>query len=215
MICARCGGEVPDGSHFCNHCGVSTDVRVYVNPPDTIEPPARKSNPATVAILAATLLGLAAIAVYQVLNSREAHVDVAVATASPSTEPASGSPGGPPAGREPSSGSAVTPAEFSVGPAGLRYFKISIDEHMQNASVIGKFAASGGAYNDIEVFVIGRDPSINPRDGLYARAWYKTRRVTSDDLDVPLSSGEYYLVFSNAFSPSNKTVSASITIQSN
>jgi hypothetical protein len=84
---------------------------------------------------------------------------------------------------------------------------------MRSASIVGKFRATGGAYNDIEVFVLGPDPSVNPREGLYVKALYSSRRVSTQEVDVPLPAGEYYLVFSNTWSPSIKTVSASISLE--
>jgi hypothetical protein len=111
-------------------------------------------------------------------------------------------------------GSALTPAEFTIGPAGLRYFKINIGEDTNGASLIGKVSATGGSYNDIEVFVIGQDTAINPREGLYGKALYKSTRLSSHNLDVPLPSGQYYLIFNNTWSPSVKTISADLTIHS-
>jgi hypothetical protein len=84
---------------------------------------------------------------------------------------------------------------------------------MKYASLVGKFSAKGGAYNDIEAMVIGPDTSVRAGEGQYAKALYKSNRVTSQSMDVPLSPGEYYLVFSNAWSPSVKTVSADVTIR--
>jgi hypothetical protein len=117
-------------------------------------------------------------------------------------------------GRESSQDSELTPAEFTIGPAGLRLFKITIDEHAKYASLVGKFSAKGGAYNDIDVLVIGPDTSIRAGEGMYAKALYKSNRVSSQNLDVPLSPGEYYLVFSNSWSPSVKTITADVTIRS-
>jgi len=110
--------------------------------------------------------------------------------------------------------SALTPGEFTIGPAGLRSFKISVDQNVRNVSIVGKFSAAGGMYNDIEVFVIRPEQSASLEDGVYAKAVYWSRRVSSGDLDVPLLPGEYYLVFSNAWSPSMKAVSAQIGLRS-
>jgi hypothetical protein len=110
--------------------------------------------------------------------------------------------------------SPLTPGEFTVGPAGLRGFKISIGLNAKSPSIVGKFTAKGGAYNDIEVFVIKPEPSASSEDGMYARALYWSRRVTSSELDVPLSAGDYYLVFNNAWSPWTKDVSAQISLRS-
>jgi hypothetical protein len=109
--------------------------------------------------------------------------------------------------------SALTPGEFTLGPAELRVFKISIAESMKSASIVGKFKASGGVYDDIEVLVLRPELSAGSEEGMY-RSLYWSRRVSSGDIDVPVSSGDYYLLFSNAPSPSLKTVSAQISLQS-
>jgi len=215
MTCPRCGGEVPDGSHYCNHCGGSTEGRIYVSPAETTEKAARAPNrPAS--ILIALVLILAGIVTYRLLKSPpEVRAPVENGAHPGSTEPKSAPDRTPSAPKEGSlTESGLTPAEFTVGPAGLRYFKIVVDEQMKNASLVGTFKASGGAYDDIEVYVIGPDPSVNPARGNYAKSLYNSRRVTSRDLDVPLTSGEYYLLFSNMWSPSNKTISANVTLRS-
>jgi hypothetical protein len=205
MTCGSCGGQVPDGSKFCNHCGVPNQGRVYASPTDKLEKPGGRPNRARHSLIGLlVVLGaiFGSLAIYRVLTPSP-KVPSPVAATSPATE------------SSPAilSSEALTPAEFTIGPAGLRYFRVLIDEHTLAASIVGKVTAKGGAYDDIEVFVFGPDPSVNPRQGLYVKALYNSRRVSSQNLDVPVTPGEYYLVFSNAWSPSNKTVSANITIQ--
>src|SRR5262245_14539440 len=183
MTCALCGGEVPDGSHFCNHCGAATDGHIRDSPPNSTEKRAPASNRAT-PILIILLLALGSLVFYQVLRSPpgvRAPIDNGAPSPPPDTRPAP-SPDLRPLSDSPAD-SAQTPPEFTVGPAGLRLFKVVAGEQMRNASLVGKFSASGGSYNDIEVFVIGSDTSINPREGLYAKAIYWSRRVSSRDLD--------------------------------
>src|SRR5262249_39873814 len=215
MTCARCRAEVPDGSQFCNHCGAATGGPINVSPVNSTERRLLASNRAT-PILITLLLALGSLVLYQVLKSPPG-VRAPIGNGTPSVTPDAG----PEPSREPprtssdsSMKSALTPAEFTIGPAGLRQFKILGDQRTRNASLVGRFSASGGAYNDIEVFVIGTDSSMNPGEGIYSKALYWSRRVSTRELDVPLSSGEYYLVFSNTWSPSIKTVSAQVSLQS-
>jgi len=213
MTCAHCGEAVPDGSLFCNHCGASTGGGIHL--PRLGKNSVNRAGRLT-PVLIILIIVLGAIAVYQILESPP-KVRAPVAGEMPPT-PANQKSGPGGGGSGPATSllisPLVTPEEFTVGPAGLRYFKVLIDAQTPNASLVGKFKASGGAYNDIEVFVIGGDRSVNPEEGMYAKAVYWSRRVSAREVDVPLSSGEYYLVFSNTWSPSIKTVSAQISIHS-
>jgi hypothetical protein len=214
MTCALCGRDVPDGSQFCNHCGASTGKQANENratgrPETSPDRPERPVHGA-LRILIALLLVLTALGAYQLLRSpSKVRAPTHNAASHESrTEPAQTT--------EPQSfiSSALTPTEFTIGPAELRSFKIAIAESVKSASLVGKFTATGGMYNDIEVFVITPKPSGRSEDGMSARSLYWSRRVSSSELDVPLSSGDYYLVFSNAWSPSMKAISAQISLRS-
>jgi hypothetical protein len=173
------------------------------------ERPFRAAHRAT-PILILLLLVLAVLAAYQLLKS-PSKVRAPIDNAAPGES----RPEPPDTTKQQSFvGSTLTPAEFTVGPAGLRTFRISIDQNVKSASIVGKFTATGGFYNDIEVFVIRPETSARSEDGMYFRALYWSRRVSSQNLDVPLSAGEYYLLFSNAWSPSTKAVSAEISLRS-
>jgi len=213
MRCASCGGSFPEGSRFCNNCGASTGKQVTENQADGREQgspdrPVRVTRRAT-RILIALLLVLAASVGYQLLKSpSKVRAPTDNAPHESRSEPAETNK------QQSFTSSALTPGEFTIGPAGLRSFKISVDQNVRNVSIVGKFSAAGGMYNDIEVFVIRPEQSASLEDGVYAKAVYWSRRVSSSDLDVPLLSGEYYLVFSNAWSPSMKAVSAQIGLRS-
>jgi len=213
MTCALCGGDVPNGSRFCNHCGASTgkqaDEDRATGRPEPSTDRRQRTIHGELRILIALLLVLMALAAYQLLKSPS---KVRAPTHNGSHE----SRAEPAETTTPQSfiSSALTPGEFTVGPAGLRTFKIAIAESVKSASIVGKFTATGGMYNDIEVFVITPELSARSEDGMSARALYWSRRVSSSELDVPLSSGDYYLVFSNAWSPSMKAISAQISLHS-
>ena len=82
---------------------------------------------------------------------------------------------------------------------------------MSSAWVVGKFRASGGSGNDVEVFITDDNGLTNFRNHHGMTVWYNSQKVTVGDIKVSLSRGTYYLVFSNAFSAlSNKAVQAQI-----
>jgi hypothetical protein len=211
MTCALCGGDVPDGSQFCNNCGASTGKQVNVRrATGKPEPSTDRPGRAATRTLITLLLVLAVLAAYRLFRSPpkvRAPTDNGASHES-RAEPAETT--------KPQSfiSSALTPGEFTVGPAGLRAFKITIPESVKSASIVGKFTAAGGMYNDIEVLVVSPDSSAGSEGGTSGRALYWSRRVSSNELDVPLSSGDYYLVFSNVWSPSMKVISAQISLHS-
>jgi hypothetical protein len=83
------------------------------------------------------------------------------------------------------------------------------------ARVVGRFRASGGSGNDIEVYILDEDAFENFRNGHRASTYYNSGRVTVGKINVHLEEeGTYYLVFSNTFSLfSNKVVNARVFIE--
>jgi len=66
----------------------------------------------------------------------------------------------------------------------------------------GHFTASGGAGNDIEVFVVNEDEYTNWQNGHPTKALYSSGKVTQDsiNLTLPAEAATYYVVFNNKFS---------------
>lgn len=74
-------------------------------------------------------------------------------------------------------------------------------------TVKGKFRATGGSHNDIEVYILDDDGFENWRNGNQAQTYYNSGRVTVGTYGVTLPAGSYHLVFNNRFSVvSNKAV---------
>lgn len=91
-------------------------------------------------------------------------------------------------------------------------FKISTD--MNRGRVSGNFRASGGTGNDVSVVIANPTSFENIKNGHPAPVYYNSGRVTVGELNVPLSEGEYFLVFSNRFSLlTDKYVSGDIHLQ--
>jgi hypothetical protein len=107
----------------------------------------------------------------------------------------------------------LIPGQFTMSPFEVRDFRISISDTMQNAKIVGTFNASGGFYNDIEVYVIDEVPPAASGNARLGRAFYHSGKVTSGTVDTILAPGEHHLVFSNLFSKFDKSITTNITVQ--
>lgn len=105
----------------------------------------------------------------------------------------------------------ITQQSFTVGAGRYSWFQFAVTG--QNARVIGRFQATGGSGNDIEVFILGQDEFINFQSGHSVNTWFNSGRVTVSNIGIQIPPGRYYLVFSNTFSMvTPKAVNASIRL---
>jgi len=198
MFCRLCGKEIPESSVFCLYCG-----KVVGATPGQV--PRRPSNLPVV-------LGLTAIAILLVII-----VAIAVIRTTKPKEPAPIPP-------------ATAPNVPVLHPVAIKLVsgqllvragkyvstKFQIDPaRMQQAHVAGRFRASGGTGNDIQVVLADEDAFENWINGHEARVLYGTEKVTNGRIDVSISeAGTYILAFSNAFSSfSDKDVFAEIELR--
>ena len=84
---------------------------------------------------------------------------------------------------------------FRAGHSWCRHFA-------KQVRVQGRFTATGGARNDVEVYVLGKNEFTNWSNGNPTNTFYNSGRATVGDLSVALPDGfgQYYLVFNNKFS---------------
>lgn len=95
----------------------------------------------------------------------------------------------------------ITRGQITIGARRYVTFRVRIDDSMYNPHVIGRFHASGGSGNDIQVAVVHEDELPNLTNGHSARVLWSTKgKKTTDSFDVALSPGTYYLWVSNQFS---------------
>jgi hypothetical protein len=86
---------------------------------------------------------------------------------------------------------------------------------MSRITVEGWFHASGGAENDIEVFIAKEDDYNEWAQGRAIKPLYNTGRTTLGNINVGLSSSteRYHLVFNNIYSTSMKYIQAEIDLK--
>ena len=109
---------------------------------------------------------------------------------------------------------AIIDPAFTIEPAHYHYAKFTVPADAQNATVQGRFTASGGAGNDVVVFIFPEDDFVNWQNNHDSKVLYQSGQVTQASINAELPGpGTYYLVFSNNFSViSPKAVQADITI---
>lgn len=81
------------------------------------------------------------------------------------------------------------------------WYTLKVEEGMESAKLIGKFVASGGSGNDVQVVIAEPDQFQNWANGHAASLmWSTPGKVTAGTLDIRLKPGTYNLGFSNKFS---------------
>ncbi len=81
----------------------------------------------------------------------------------------------------------------------------------RDSKVTGTFQASGGAGNDIHVYIFDEAAYTHWKGGGEAKVWYNSGRQAFGEVDISLPAGNYYIIFSNTFSVlTAKVVTASI-----
>jgi hypothetical protein len=104
---------------------------------------------------------------------------------------------------------------FTIRQLQDKAYKFAIPAGATSATLQGHFAATGGAHNDIEVWLMNDDGFVNWQNKHAVTPIYNSGRVTQGALNVGLpSDGTYYLIFNNRFSfISPKAVQDSVTLQ--
>jgi hypothetical protein len=190
MFCSKCGTDLPADSHFCRSCGQSLSVvstpggaAAAVAPARIPELETKSRNPIWAAIGVAVLL--ASLGMSWFVQQR---------TTAPA--PQAQSP-------QPQLHTETTGEKAVTIKAGSIYsFKFAVPAGAYNVNLKGRFAATGGFGSDIETFLVTEDDLVNWENRHPVHALYSSGRVTQETLDVnlPVDTGTYYLVFSNKFS---------------
>jgi hypothetical protein len=85
---------------------------------------------------------------------------------------------------------------------------------MQEPGLKGSFMASGGSGNDVTAALADEKNIVNWVNGHEAELFWGTKgQTTTDDFDIRLKPGTYFLAISNTFSKfTNKTVSLEVDL---
>ncbi len=173
MHCPSCSKEIPDQSIACNFCGKSLRT---------------KSKTPWLVVIGFVVLALIVVGLMtgkiQTSGTRKQSATGALPSAPQKTL-------------------YVVPHEDSIinekitvkaNETATRDFTIT--DQMEGARLVGKFEASGGNGNDIQVCVATTDEFRNWINGNQAKVFYG-RKATVDTFDLALPPGTYTLGFSN------------------
>jgi hypothetical protein len=189
MFCPACGKEIPDDSVFCMKCGKSPHATVGASKPAAVREPEDAHIFRNIVILV-----IAAVCLF---------AGVKALSNNGSGVPGSASSTPPPL--------PLTPPSFVVKAGQISYFDFTITG--ASAHVRGRFEASGGSGNDIQVAIADADGFENWKNGHTAHVMYGSDKTTIGNINVTLAPGTYYLGFNNKFSMlTDKTVTSDITV---
>ena len=223
MFCTECGSQVSDGTKFCHQCGkaIGTSTAVTgasagtavqmspesrpINSPST---PIQKTSWNSRTAFLLILLGVLGWLLYSVTHQNQPQIKRAFSIPAPVSTPVT----------EPVTVSLGEKA-FTIPAGRYMYFKFTIPPRSSAIEMTGRFEATGGSGNDVEVVVLNEDEFTNWQNHHSVPTYYNSGKVTVGTLQSRLpstSAGEsttYYLIFNNAFSVfSNKAVSTDITL---
>jgi hypothetical protein len=192
VFCPRCGVELPDDSQFCRKCGNKFGAKL----------PVRTGYVVALLLVLFAAFVLVTYFIRSDVKATQQQQKVSVAPSVPhelaSPVPQEAPPPPPPQSHSQSIGNKA----FTVRAGSFEGWAFVVPDFAKQVRVVGRFTAIGGARNDVEVYVLGKNEFTNWRNGNPTNTFYNSGRATVGDLNVALPDGfgEYHLVFSNKFS---------------
>jgi hypothetical protein len=186
MHCAHCGNEIRETHGFCSECG---------KPAGTGKPAVRSGF--VIALLTVFFVGFGLV-VYFVRADNTAN------NMSPNNW------------AQPRLHTETIDTAFTVPQLRDKAYRFAIPPGARDLILQGHFTATGGAHNDIEVWLLNDDGFVNWQNKHSVTPIYSSGRVTQGTLSVSLPSATetYYLIFNNRFSfISPKAVQDNLTLQ--
>jgi hypothetical protein len=205
VFCPQCGKDIADDSQFCPKCGKPITGAI---PPPKRDPHVAKY---VIGFLSALLLLLVVV---NAPNWFAATRSASVVRSSGSIPPSATNSLIPEVHQlTPHSVSAINSA-FTVRAAGYDFQKLTVPADSQSVSIDGRFTATGGRGNDIEVYILNEDSFVNFQNGHQSPAFYNSGKVTQANIAANLpGGGTYYVVWNNGFSLlTPKAVQATVTL---
>lgn len=207
MYCLNCGTQLPAGSKFCSGCGtkqLSTEPAAALVDSKTVEvihriqkEPRQVSKTTTVLVL--VFAGLLMLLFFGYLQYKDR---IAHGGGAPSSNP-------------------LTPIlaqnhdvpivgdTFVLSPGYTQYYSFVVHGR---GSLSGTFSARGGIDNQIRVSVTDKQGYDNINSRNHYQAFYDSGDVRGQNLNVNLTPGQYYLVFSNMGSLTNRTINTFVKL---
>ncbi len=105
---------------------------------------------------------------------------------------------------------------FTIAAHSSKDCAFTVTQAMGAAKIEGRFRATGGPRNSIEVWVLDDDAFVNWRNHHHVTPLYNSEKVTQGTLDLVLPRpGRYHIIFNNDFSVMTpKAIEANVTLES-
>ncbi len=88
----------------------------------------------------------------------------------------------------------LSPSALTVGARQYRYYRFYVPV---TTRIGGRFRATGGSGNDINVMILDADGFENFQNGHSVGTYYNSGYVTVGNINVDLGRGVYFLIFAN------------------
>jgi hypothetical protein len=170
MYCTQCRTELPEGSQFYSKCGQSM-TEAATKPKDL-------PVSGIAALLAVGLIVVVGISkIVSVASSPATPVvpNIPIQTTTQYVPQQRNQP--------------ITSTAFTVKAGSFDYFAFSVPSDATNVFVDGHFVATGGAGNDIEVYILNSDEYVNFQNHHQTATFYNSQRETQNSINAVLPTG--------------------------
>jgi len=183
MFCTQCRTELPEESQYCSKCGATQSASHASVKPRSVS--VRRG------FLAVVVVGLVIILLFA----------VARITAPNQTNDAALLKHMASVGAQPRQ-AVIANTAITVKQLSYSYYKFDVPFNSTNVWIDGHFQASGGAGNDIEVYLLDQDGFVNWQNNHAVTTYFNSGRLTEGKISATLPSqgATYYLIFNNRFS---------------
>jgi hypothetical protein len=178
--CPKCKSEQPNDAQFCSQCSEPLTERGKK---------LAKASPWAI-IFTAAFLAFAGYFVLHVVNLIEKD------SANTNKRPTVIAPRVPQPHSVPVVNSATT-----VNASSYSWYTLTVPPNVSAVTVSGHFTATGGAGNDVEVYILDEDAFANFKNGHPATTYYNSGKVTTASIQASLPVKDtFYILLDNRFS---------------
>jgi hypothetical protein len=224
MFCPECGNQNPYTARFCMKCGYDYSQPTSFTSSSQVTPPRQNAAPKNtqkpVSILSIFLLlgffGIVAFAGFQIYSLQQSSTSYNRPSydnfSNTTSQPNYSSQSDTSSQTSKSQSHRIVNQAFTLKAGQFMSYKFTIPKSSGGGTVTGNFVASGGG-DDIYVVITNETGLTNIKSGNNYRAYYDSGKVTTDDININLGPGTYYIVFSNGHSLlTPKAVNADISV---
>jgi len=112
---------------------------------------------------------------------------------------------------------AIGEPAFTIPAGAYKDYTFAVPEGLKKVGLFGKFKATGGMRNSIEVWVMNDDQFVNWQNRHTVTPLYNSQKVTQGTIKLllPTDPGTYHIVFNNRFALllAPKAVEATLALQ--